>query len=253
MALLRRTCLGLLLLGLSGVIGLAGCAPAGTPPKAEKEAKVALSPQAMEHFRQGHRFLAERKLPEAIKEFQETARLAPDSPLAQYWLGKVYVYNKDREQAEKAFKTALQLDPKNYHAMGMLGQLYSFDRTKLDQAQEYLQQALDESPDNLEAHFDLGRVYAMKGDRQKALRELAFIFAKEGEFALYHYEMGRILEAWGEKDQALQHYKRALVLNPQFALATQAIKALEAAPKGGVPTAPAAPAAPPAAKPAGRP
>ncbi|MFZ5447843.1 MAG: tetratricopeptide repeat protein [Thermodesulfobacteriota bacterium] len=227
---LRRVALLAVCLMIGGIMGglsLMACGPTGTPPKAEKDSKVTLSPQAMEHFRQGHKFLAEQKLPEALKEFQETARLATESPLAQFWVGKVYFFQKDREQAEKSFKRVLQLEPKNYHAMAMLGRLYSFDRDKLDQAQQYLQQALDESPDNLEAHFDMGRIYAMKGDKQRAIREMAFIFNKEREFALYHFEMGRILEAWGEKAGALEHYKRALVLNPKFEPAEQAIKHLQ--------------------------
>lgn len=217
----------ILLLGISWGIGLGGCNPGGTPSKTEKESKAPLSPEALEHFRQGHKFLANKKLQEAIKEFQETVRLAPDSPLAQYWLGRAYFYNQEPEPAEKAFKKVLELDAKNYHALAMLGKLYSFDRGKLDQAQQYLQQALEESPDNLEAHFDLGRIYAMKGEQQQALREFGFTFAKEGEFAIYHFEMGRILEAWGQKGEALQNYQRALVLNPRFDAAKQAITRLE--------------------------
>jgi tetratricopeptide (TPR) repeat protein len=221
----------LLVLFLGLWSGGTGCSPAGTPPKAEKETKVSLSPQAMEHFRQGHKFLADQKLDEALKEFQETVRLAPDSSLANYWLGKAYFYHKDKDQAEKAFTKVLQLDPKNYHALAALGRLYSFDKAKLDQAEKYLQKALEESPDNLDAHFDLGRIEAMKGDQKKAMREFTFIFAKEQEFALYHFEMGRILEAWGEKKGALQQYQRALVLNPRFANAEQAAKRLEEAGK----------------------
>jgi tetratricopeptide (TPR) repeat protein len=222
-----RFWLALLCLGMICGIGLVGCQPTATPTKTEKESKATLSPQAMEHFRQAHKFLAEKKLDEAFKEFQETARLAPDSPLAQYWLGKVYFYKKDMAQARKTFEEVLKLDPKNYHALAMLGKIDSFDRAKLPEAQKLLQQALDESPDNLEAHFDLGRVYAMQGDKNKAIREFAFIFNKEAEFALYHYEMGRILEAWGQKEGALTHYKRALVFNPNFELPQQAIQNLE--------------------------
>jgi len=240
-------------LGLAGGIGLWGCSPGDTPSKTEKQAKAPLSPQALEHFRQGHKFMAEKKLTEAIKEFQETARLAPDSPLAQYWVGKVYFYNQERDQAEKAFKKVLEIDPKNYHALAMLGKIDSFDRAKLDQAQQYLQQAIDESPDHLEAHFDLGRVFAMKGDRQQAMREFAFTFSKEGEFALYHFEMGRILEAWGDKKQAIQNYQRALVLNPRFEMAAQAVKRLENA-GGAAATIPVTdkPQKPQEKKPAGR-
>jgi Tfp pilus assembly protein PilF len=249
----NHRCRGNLLtcVGLALIMVLGGC-NSGTPPKSQPEGKKLLSPQALEHFRQGHRFLADQKPDEALKEFQETVRLAPDSPLAYFWLGKSQFYRRDKEQAEKSFQKVLQLEPKNYHALTMLGEIYSFDKAKLEQAQKYLQQALDESPDNLEAHFHLGRVYALKGEREKALTEFRFVFAKEADFALYHFEMGRILEAWGQKEDALQNYRRALVLNPRFEVAGQAAKRLEEAPKGAAPAPTTTPAGTqPPAKPQG--
>lgn len=214
------------MLGLFGVFGCPAGEKTGTAAKDVKKTQ-SLSPQALDHFRQAHKFLAEKKMDEALKEFQETARLAPNSPLATFWVGKAYLYQKDREQAEKIFKKVLEMDPQNYHAMTMLGRLYSLDRDKLDQAEDYLKKSLDYSPENLEAHFYLGRVYARKGERVKAMREFQFLFVKEGEFFVYHFELGRILEAWGKKEQALQEYRRTHLLNPKFEPATQAIKRLE--------------------------
>jgi tetratricopeptide (TPR) repeat protein len=235
----------LVIVGLSGFLGICGCTPAEQTGKAAKEAKKGppLSPEALEHFRQAHKFLSEQKMDEAMKEFQETARLAPDSPLAAFWLGKAYIYKKDQAQAEKYFKKVLEMDPQNYHAMAMLGRLYSFDKDKLDQAEAYLKQALDYSPENLEAHFDLGRIYARKGERDKAIQEFRFLFNQEGEFFIYHFELGRILEAWGNKDGAMREYRRTQLLNPKFEPADQAIKRLESGeaspgPKGESPAAP---------------
>jgi tetratricopeptide (TPR) repeat protein len=216
-------------LGLAGLLLICGCPAAEQTAKPAKEVKKGppLTPEALEHFRQAHKFMAEQKMDEALKEFQETARLAPDSPLAVFWLGKAHLYRKDREQAEKHFKKVLEMDPQNYHAMAMLGRLYSLDKDKLDQAESYLKQALDYSPDNLEAHFDLGRIYARKGERDKALQEFRFLFNQEAEFFIYHFELGRILEAWGNKEAAIREFRRALVLNPKFEAAEQAIKRLE--------------------------
>ena len=235
----------LAILGLSGSLWLCGCPPAEQPGKAAKEAKKGppLSPEALDHFRQAQKFLSEQKVDEAMKEFQETARLAPDSPLAAFWLGKAYLFKKDQAQAEKYFKKVLEMDPQNYHAMAMLGRLYAMDRDKLDQAEAYLKQALDYSPENLEAHFDLGRIYARKGERDKAIQEFRFLFNQEGEFFIYHFELGRILEAWGNKDAALREYRRTLLLSPKFEPAEQAIKRLESAaaapgPKSESPAAP---------------
>jgi tetratricopeptide (TPR) repeat protein len=250
MAIKQKAGLGVFLLCFGFIFLMApmGCQPSAPPPKSQKDTKSPLSPEALEHFRQGHKFLAGQKMDEALKEFQETVRLNPDSPLAHFWVGKIYFYRGDKEQAEKEMKQTLQLDPKNYHAMAMLGKIYSLDRAKVDQAKTYLDQALVESPDNLEAHFDLGRVYAIKGERERAMAEFRYLFSKEGEFSLYHYEMGRILEAWGDPNQALNHYRRALLFNPKLEPVNQAIKRLESAAKQAPPSAggAGAPKTPPA-------
>jgi tetratricopeptide (TPR) repeat protein len=198
-----------------------------TENKEKSKSKTALAPQAVEHLAQGQKFLQEQKIEEALKEFQETVRLAPDSPVAHFWLGQAYFYRKDKDQAEKSFKKVLELAPDNYHAMAWLGKLYSFDKDKVEQAQTYLQKALEESPENLEAHFDLARIYAKQGERNKALREFGFLFVKEKDFFIYHFEFGRMLEAWNEKDKAIEQYRRALVLNPNFKPIEEAIRRLE--------------------------
>lgn len=227
-----RTGVGRLSLIIWGIITLGlvlGC-QAGSPTSSKKESDKTprtLSSEATEHLAQGQKFLRDQKLDEALKEFQETVRLAPEAPLAHFWLGRVSFYRKDRDQAEKSFKKVLELQPDNYHAMAWLGKLYSFERDKLELAQSYLLKALEGSPENLDVHFDLGRIYAMLGERQKALQEFGFLFSKEQDFFLYRFELGRILEAWGENDKAIEQYKRALVLNPNFSLASEAIKRLE--------------------------
>jgi tetratricopeptide (TPR) repeat protein len=228
------------------LLAFPGC-PSPSPTSGTKDTaqkKISLSPEAAEHLAQGQKFLLDQKADEALKEFQETVRLAPESPPAHYWLGRAYLYKKDKELAEKSFKKVLALEPENYHAMAMLGKMYSFEKDKLELAQSYLQKALQESPENLEAHFDLGRIYALQGERNKAVREFSFLFNKERDFFLYHFELGRILEAWGEKDKAVEQYKRAQVLNPNFVAAGEAVKRLAGG--SGSP----APAAAPPPKPA---
>ena len=238
-----------LVLVLSAVclLTLLGC-PADKTSDTKEKAKVkdSLPPQAVEHLVQGQKFLQEQKNDEALKEFQELLRLAPDSPVAYFWLGRVYFYRKDNQQAEKSFKKVLELAPDNSHAMAWLGKIYSLDKEKFEQAISYLQKALEESPENLDAHFDLARIYGMRGESDKALGEFGFLFSKEREFILYHFELGRMLEAWREKDKALEQYKRALVLSPNFKPAEEAVKRLEDKSTGsGAEQAPAAKPAPP--------
>lgn len=217
------------LLSLGLVTGLGGCTPSKESPKAQGQAPM--PPQALQHFKQGHKYLAGNNIAAAQKEFQEVVRLAPDAPLGHLWLGRVYFAQKKYADAEAEFKKALALAPDNYPAMVLLARVYANKKEHLNQAEEFLQQALKLSPDSLEAHFDLGRIYARKGERQKAITQFNFIFSKEKEFFLYHYEVGRILEAWREKPEALKQYRRALALNPNLSAAKEAIQRLEKAAK----------------------
>jgi len=119
-----------------------------------------------------------------------------------------------------------------------LGRLCSSDPKRLKEAEDYLNQALKLSPESVEAHFDLGRVYALQGERQKAINAFNFIFFKEREFHLYHYEVGRILEGWGEKAEALKQYRQALLFNANFPEAKEAVQRLAEAQSKPAPNAP---------------
>jgi len=220
-----------MVLGL-GMLG-AGCGSSMSPYEAKKaKPKPTLPPEAMEHFRQGQTLLRENKLPEALKEFQETAKLAPQVPQTHFWVGKVYFLQKDFDQATATFKKGMEMDPDNYQAMAMLGKIYLMDKdkAKLAEAQANLEKALLISPDYADARFDLARVYAMKGETKKAFSELTLLFAQEPDFALYHYEMGRMLEAFGDKNLAGKHFQRAHQLNPKLAMAMEQMKHQEGEP-----------------------
>ncbi|MCK9376582.1 MAG: tetratricopeptide repeat protein [Syntrophobacterales bacterium] len=214
----------LTMLSLVLTIGLQGCQPTAGP---DTSAEKPLSPATLEHFKQAQNYLQERKLTEALAELQQVTKQAPESPVAHLWLGKVYLFQMNFPKSEAEFKKVLALDPKNYVAMILLGRLYSYEPKKLDLAVDYLKQGLALSPDNVEGHFDLGRVYALKGDRRKAIDSFNFVFFKERDFGLYHYEVARILEAWGEKAEALRQYQRALLFNPTLTAAQEAVRRLE--------------------------
>ncbi len=204
-------------------VGL-GCSQSAESIKTREE--VPLPPEAAKHFGKALQDLQANKITEALGELQQVIQLAPDAPIGHLWIGKIYLSENKFPEAETELKKVLALDPKNYAAMILLGRLCSYDPERLNQAENYLNQGLKLSPDNIEAHFDLGRVYALKGERQKAIEAFNFIFFKERDFPLYHYVVGRILEGWGKKGEALRQYRRALLFNPNFAEDKDAVQRL---------------------------
>jgi tetratricopeptide (TPR) repeat protein len=219
-----------IVLTLGLLCGVPGCGQSAESTKTGEEAP--LPPEALKHFEKGVKDLQQNKISDALGEFQKVSQLAPKAPAGHLWLGKAYLSEKKFPEAEAELKKVLALAPKNYAAMVLLARLCSSDPNRLKQAEDYLRQALKLSPDSLEAHFDLGRVYALKGERQKAIEAFNFIFFKERDFHIYHFEAGRILEGWGEKREALRQYRQALLFNPNFAAAKNSLQRLaDAQPK----------------------
>ena len=184
-------------------------------------------PEAEAHFKNGQKLIAERKLDEALKEFEASTKLSPKTAITHYWIGMTYFYKKDYERAIAKFKKVIDLDRQNYHALAMIGRSLSLDKSKLDQSIKYLTDALAINELYSEARFDLGRVYAQKGDKNRALSEFAVIFRTEPQYAVYHLEAGRIFESMKAIDRAKGEYERALQLDPKLKIAKEALEKLK--------------------------
>lgn len=185
-----------------------------------------LPEQALLHFRQGHESLRDKNLDQALNEFEAAAKTAPDSALVQFWIAKVYAYQNKPEKAMARFKKVLELEPENYHALSMIGKILASNQSKLDEAVNYLNQAMAINPGHAESRFLLARIYAVKGDTKQSLKEFAILFQDEPRYAMYHYEMGRIFENSNALEQAKREYQRALQLNPNLVKAREALESL---------------------------
>jgi superkiller protein 3 len=177
-------------------------------------------------FKEGRTFLKEKKLDEALTAFQRAAKLSPDTAVIHYWVGMTYSYKRESEKAIAQFMKVLALEPDNYRANAMIGRSLLTDRSKIDQAAEYFKKALSINPEYMDARFELGRIFAFKGDMKRSLSEFSVLFRTESKYAIYHYELGRIFESRKAIDQAKKEYQRALQLNPGLSRAKEALAKL---------------------------
>jgi tetratricopeptide (TPR) repeat protein len=162
----------------------------------------------------------------ALDAFRECAKQFPDSPDAHFALGMCYFVARQPEEAAEELNRVIKLQPEHTAARAMLGKLYSFDDSKLSLAEELLKQVVKANPYFEDAIFDLGRVYAKRGDTEKALAHFARVLASEQRFALYHFELGRIMATAGALDKAKVEFQRALVLYPNFKAAEEELRKL---------------------------
>jgi len=194
-----------------------------------------LDPKTVECLSTGQQALEKGDLKTAEKTLSECVAGNPKLAPARYWLGMVYFLQHDADKSIAEFKEVLRLDPDNPLAMGMLGKLYSFDKSKLALAKDLLEKTVAIAPDNEDGRFDLGRVYAQQGDMEKAFKEFGTLFQSEIRFALYHTEFAKILNASGNNAEAKNHLERALSIAPDFPPAKELLAELNkgtGSPKG---------------------
>ena len=75
------------------------------------------------------------------------------------------------DDAEKMFKLALSLNPKDSEVLFNLGNLYN-NQNKLDLARNRYLEAIQIRPDFAEAHYNLGLIFSKLGDNPKAIEHL---------------------------------------------------------------------------------
>jgi tetratricopeptide (TPR) repeat protein len=104
-----------------------------------------------------------------------------------------------------------------------------FDGNALDEAEGMLRRLLDRAPQRAMSWFLLGRVRNARGDRDAAIDFLRKAIALDDKFALPHNDLGTLLQDQGRHEEAEAHYRRAIELDERFAEAMSNLGAVLAA------------------------
>jgi len=116
-------------------------------------------------------YLDKQEWDTAIKYFEEVEKNllygTPHLPLAN--LGWAYYNKKEYSIAERYYLEALDLDPRFVNAMRGLGLIY-MDTGRIEEAVKILERAVKDYPNFAPLYFDLGKVYTLSHDDEKALR-----------------------------------------------------------------------------------
>src|SRR5712691_3498661 len=142
----------------------------------------------------------------------------PQSSVAENNLGIVRAGESKLAEAIEHYQRALQIRPGyaevHYNWGNALAQ-----QGKLAEASEHHRQALRLKPDYADAHNNLGITLAQQGKLAEAsdhFQESLRIIPDDAEV---HYNWGNALALQGKLAEASEHYQRALQINPDFAQA----------------------------------
>ena len=127
------------------------------------------------------------------------------------------------EEAVKLYKKSIEIHP-TAEAYTFLGWTYSF-MGRLDDAIEECHKAIAQDPDFGNPYNDIGAYLIEKGELDEAITwfQKALQARRYESPAFPHLNLGRVFERKGQWTEAIDSYKKALVLNPSYTLAKKAL------------------------------
>lgn len=119
------------------------------------------------YFNQGLSFLELRRYPEAERMFKKAAQLAPREPLAYVFLGRCYYERGLNDEAARLIDKAQRLADKYPRVYVDLGWYY-YDIGSFDRAQEMFNKAIEFNPRNPDYYYDMAQFCQSRGHYPEA-------------------------------------------------------------------------------------
>jgi len=159
----------------------------------------------------------------AISNYQTAITLNPNrswtSVIAQT-MGFVYQENKsDPDAAISAYQTAYVLTPEDIDIYVNLGSAF-YDKEDYNNALAIYRQALELQPHNPKIHCNLGFLYWGKADTEEAIKSYEMAIKYNDKYDIAYNNLGVIyLDDLGRVNRAIELFRKAVEVNPSYALA----------------------------------
>ncbi len=179
-----------------------------------------LSREARRHLGQGQILYDQGSVDEAIVEWRQTARLAPNNAKVHHLLGLALQDRGEQNEAITELNTSLRLDPENATAYVHLAQALEA-QGDVKGARTAYTKALKLVPTSAHVHNRLGHLLASQEDWQGAAKEWQQTTELQPDYAYAYANLGEALERIEKKKEALKAYRQAVSLDPSAPFVTE--------------------------------
>jgi TolB-like protein len=139
---------------------------------------ASVDPRAYEYYLRGVDFYSMNDFPMAIRMLEQSAAMQPGYAPTWAHLGRSYTTNASLQfggregyrKAQEAYQKALSLDPNDIAARIFMANLFT-DTGRVEQAVPLVRAALQTSPNNADAHWELGYAYRFGGMLSESVAE----------------------------------------------------------------------------------
>lgn len=168
-------------------------------------------------------------LQEALTSIDKAKALAPkDSQVLAVrafvldWLSNPLLVDEETSEdllneAESEAVLALQIDNTNTLALAYYAEIL-VDQKNWNQAQQYIQQAVERAPDLMDVHRIQAYTYETLGEYNLAIQEYEMAIEIMPNYTYLYIAVGRIYRYLKLYDQALENFARAANLNEQLGI-----------------------------------
>ena len=167
------------------------------------------------HFGLGTSYLQQGDPTSALRELYEAEKLNPQDPQVQHYLGMALSAKGKYNDALEHYRKALELDPKYTEVHNTMGATFLEIGKWEDAIQEFnlvLNDILYLTP--FFVHNNLGWAYYKKGDLNNAVENYRKAIGMKPDFGLAHYNLGLAYRDRKQSDPALAAFRRATDLVP---------------------------------------
>jgi tetratricopeptide (TPR) repeat protein len=174
---------------LYGAALIASGRPADGVPRVERVAAAAHRADA--YLLAGNTHLKASHPYEARDDLEAALRLDPHLPGLYNVLGEARDITGDGQGAEAAFREVLKTDPDDFQANLRLGSIL-YKRRALDEANNYLNHALQLKPNDTQARYTSALIKSVRGQYEAAVRDLETVTKAEPDWLAPHVELAKL-------------------------------------------------------------
>jgi len=158
-------------------------------------------------------------LDQSLQEDPQRVELLYDHAMAAERLNRLDV-------AEQSLRRLISIRPQHAHAYNALGYSLADRNIRLEEAQGYIEKALELAPEDAQIIDSMGWVLYRRGDLQGALKYLqkAYQLQEDPEIAIH---LGEVLWKLNRKEEALAIWRRAQKAEPSSSLLRETLSRLE--------------------------
>jgi tetratricopeptide (TPR) repeat protein len=174
------------------VMGTALIASGNRRDGAERLEKVGDSTQSADaYLLAGSTLMDLNEFQHARKDLEEALRLNPRLPRIYTLTGMARDKTGDQAAAEPAFREALKADPNDFDANLYLGAIL-YKRRDVDEAQAYLEKALQLNPASTMARYEVAMWKSTSGKYDEAAKDLEQVVKAEPDWLEPHVELATV-------------------------------------------------------------